>query len=356
MSSSSSDFSGTTGVQDRFRFDETALEKYLKDTVEGFEGPLTVSQFKGGQSNPSYFLETPRKKYVLRRKPPGKLLPSAHAVDREYRVLTALRDTPVPVPRTYCLCEDETVIGTMFYVMDFVDGDIEWDPALPHFTPAQRTAAFTSMNASLAALHQVDYKAVGLEDFGKSTDYLARQINRWSKQYKASETEKIEAMDNLIEWLPNNIPPGDETAIVHGDYRLDNTILDRDSKQVIAMLDWELSTLGHPLADFSYHCMTWRLEPELFRGLKGLDLPALGIPTEQEYVALYCQRTGRDHIPNWDFYMAYNMFRLSAILQGIMGRVVDGTASSPHARDMGQRAKPLAIRGWEQVEKIIGGS
>jgi len=353
MSTSSSDFSGTMDIQERLQFDKKALEAYMRDHVEGFEAPLEVSQFKGGQSNPSYMLVTPSRKYVLRRKPPGKLLPSAHAVDREYKVLSGLAGTGVPVPRTFCLCQDETVIGTMFYIMDFVDGDIEWDPALPHFSNEQRATAFDSMNASLASLHKVDYKAAGLEDFGKSSDYLARQIGRWSKQYKASETENIEAMNNLIEWLPKNIPEGDETSIVHGDYRLDNTILDRNSKNVIAILDWELSTLGHPLADFSYHCMTWRLEPELFRGLAGLDLPSLGIPTEEEYVSLYCTRTGRDKIDNWDFYMAYNMFRLSAILQGIMGRVVDGTASSAHAKEMGQRAKPLAIKGWEQVERIL---
>ena len=353
MTTSSSDFSGTMDIQERHQFDRQALETYMKDHVEGFEGPLEVQQFKGGQSNPSYLLTTPNHKYVLRRKPPGKLLPSAHAVDREYKVLTGLAGTGVPVPKTYCLCEDENVIGTIFYVMDFVDGDIEWDPALPHFGNAQRSVTFDSMNASIAALHQVDYATCGLGDFGKPTDYLARQINRWSKQYKASETESIEAMDNLIKWLPENIPSGDETSIVHGDFRLDNTILDRDSKNVIAILDWELSTLGHPIADFSYHCMTWRLEPELFRGLYGLDLPALGIPTEEEYVAAYCKRTGRSGIENWDFYAAYNMFRLSAILQGIMGRVMDGTASSPHARETGLRAKPLAIKGWEQVERIL---
>ncbi|WP_025898126.1 phosphotransferase family protein [Sneathiella glossodoripedis] len=353
MTDSSAQFSGTMEVQETHKLDETALKNYLEKNIEGFSGPLEVRQFKGGQSNPSYFLITPHKKYVLRKKPPGKLLPSAHAVDREYKVLSGLSGSGVPVPKTWCLCEDETVIGTMFYVMDFVDGDIEWDPALPHFTNDQRAAAFDSMNASIARLHQVDYKAAGLEDFGKPTDYLARQINRWTKQYKASETETIPEMNKLMEWLPKNIPAGDETSIVHGDYRLDNTIIDRDTKKVIAILDWELSTLGHPLADFSYHCMTWRLEPELFRGLYGLDLKSLGIPAEEEYVQLYCSRTGRSEIPHWDYYMAYNMFRLAAILQGIMGRVVDGTASSQHAVDMGKKAKPLAKKGWQQVELIL---
>ena len=321
MSDDSTQFSGTMEVRERHKFDVASLEDYLKKNIVGFKGPFEVSQFKGGQSNPSYMLVTPDRKYVLRRKPPGKLLPSAHAVDREYRVLTALTNTDVPVPKTYCLCEDEAIIGTMFYVMEFLNGDIEWDPSLPGYSKADRVAVFDSMNAAMAALHQVDYKAVGLESFGKPTDYLARQINRWTKQYRASETETIEAMDNLMAWLPDNIPPGDETAIVHGDYRLDNTVLDKETHRVMGILDWELATLGHPIADFSYHCMTWRLEPELFRGLNGLDLPALGIPTEEQYVAAYCERTGREGIENWDFYAAYNMFRLAAILQGSVGRV-----------------------------------
>lgn len=353
MSEDQAQFSGTMEVRERHKFDVGRLESYLKENVVGFTGPLEVAQFKGGQSNPSYMLTTPNRKYVLRRKPPGKLLPSAHAVDREFRVISALSNTDVPVPKAYCLCEDEDVIGTMFYVMECVDGDIEWDPALPGYSKANRVAVFDSMNEAMAALHMVDYKAVGLENFGKPTDYLARQISRWSKQYRASETDRIEAMDNLMEWLPENIPPGDETSIVHGDYRLDNTVLDKDTHRVTAILDWELATLGHPLADFSYHCMTWRLEPELFRGLNGLDLPALGIPTEEQYVEAYCQRTGRDGIENWDFYAAYNMFRLAAILQGIVGRVKDGTASNKNAADVAVRVHPLAVRGWEQVQKIM---
>ncbi|MEH6525806.1 MAG: phosphotransferase family protein [Sneathiella sp.] len=356
MSEQEGQFSGTMEVRERHKFEVGVLETYLKSNIAGFHGPLEVAQFKGGQSNPSYMLTTPSKKYVLRRKPPGKLLPSAHAVDREYRVITALSNTAVPVPKTYCLCEDENVIGTMFYVMEFMDGDIEWDPALSGYSKANRVGVFDSMNASMAALHMVDYKSVGLETFGKPTEYLARQISRWTKQYRASETETIDAMDKLMEWLPENIPSGEETAIVHGDYRLDNTVLDKESHNVIAILDWELATLGHPLADFSYHCMTWRLEPELFRGLKGLDLPALGIPTEEQYVEAYCQRTGRESIENWDFYAAYNMFRLAAILQGIVGRIKDGTASNKNAADVTQRVKPLAKRGWEQVEKIIKGA
>lgn len=355
MSDEAAQFSGTMEVRDQHRFDVNALANYLKSHIANFRGPLEVAQFKGGQSNPSYLLTTPERKYVLRRKPPGQLLPSAHAIDREYRVMTALARTNVPVPKTYCLCEDEDIIGTAFYVMEFVDGRIEWDPSLPGYSIANRVAVFDSMNAAMAALHMVDYKAIGLENFGKPTDYIARQVNRWTKQYRASETETIEEMENLIKWLPDNIPPSDETALVHGDYRLDNTILDHQTRRVTAVLDWELATLGHPIADFSYHCMTWRLEPQLFRGLKDLDLPALGIPTEEQYVKMYCERTGRDGIENWDFYFAYNMFRLAAILQGIVGRVKAGTASNENAAEVAEKVRPLAKRGWEQAEKVMRG-
>ena len=292
----------------------------------------------------------------MRRKPPGKLLPSAHAVDREYRVLTALRDTGVPVPRTYALCEDDSIIGTAFFLMDFVDGRVLWDPSLPGFSQSQRAAIFDEMNRVIALLHQVDYAAVGLGDYGKPGNYLARQIARWSKQYRASETEHIEAMERLMQWLPDNIPPGETTSIVHGDYRMDNMIFHATEPRVLAILDWELSTLGDPLADFSYHCMSWRLAPAEFRGLQGFDLGALGIPDEEAYVEAYCRRTGRDSIGHWDFYMAYNMFRLAAICQGIMGRVVDGTAASRHAEESGRRAKPLAEAGWRQVERLLAGA
>jgi aminoglycoside phosphotransferase (APT) family kinase protein len=257
--------------------------------VEGFSGELQVEKFKGGQSNPTFMLSAGGRKYVMRRKPPGKLLPSAHAVDREYKVITALAATDVPVAKTWALCTDDSVIGTMFYIMDCVDGRIMWDPALPGMTPAQRGAIFDEMNRVIAALHKVDYAAVGLADYGKPGSYFARQIDRWSKQYRASETEKIEAMDKLIEWLPQNIPAGDETSIVHGDFRLDNTVFHPTEPRMLAVLDWELSTLGHPLADFAYHCMTWRLSPGQFRGLAGNDLAALGIPSEAEYVAAYCR-------------------------------------------------------------------
>jgi aminoglycoside phosphotransferase (APT) family kinase protein len=345
-------FSGTTAVQPKHAFDTAKLDNWMQANVEGYRGPLQVEQFKGGQSNPTFRLTAKSGRYVLRRKPPGKLLPSAHAVDREYRVITALRKVGYPVARSFGLCEDESVIGTAFYIMDCVEGRIFWDQRLPGMEKAERAAIFDAMNANIAKLHQVDYAAIGLGDFGKPGNYFERQIGRWSKQYRASETEKIEAMDRLMEWLPAHVPAGDETTLVHGDYRMDNMIFHPTEPRVLAVLDWELSTLGHPLGDFSYHAMAWRLEPELFRGLAGIDYAALGIPSEQEYVASYCRRTGRDSIPNWDFYMVYNMFRIAAILQGIMGRVVDGTASSAHAREQGQRTRPIAERAWSLAQKI----
>ncbi len=348
------DFVGTMPIQEKHRFDTAALERYMRANVDGFGGSLTVEQFRGGQSNPTFLLSDGKSRYVLRRKPPGKLLPSAHAVDREFRVLKALHGTGVPVARPYALCEDESVIGTAFYIMEFMQGRVLWDPSLPGLEPAERAAVFDEMNRVIAALHRVDYQAVGLAEYGKPGNYLERQIARWTKQYRASETERIEAMENLIEWLPKNIPAGDETTIVHGDYRLDNVIFHPTEPRILAVLDWELSTLGHPLADFAYHCMTWRLTPAEFRGMQGFDFAALGIPSEEAYVARYCERTGRDGIPNWDFYMAFNMFRLAGILQGIMGRVVEGTASSQHAIESGKRARPMAEAGWRQVELILG--
>jgi len=349
------DFSGTMPVPERHRFDITSLERYLRDHVEGFSGKLEAEQFKGGQSNPTFMLRAGQRRYVLRRKPPGKLLPSAHAVYREYRVITALHGSGFPVAKTYCLCEDDAIIGTAFYVMDYVAGRVLWEPSLPDVRKDQRGAYFDELNRVIASLHSLDYAAVGLADYGKPGNYIERQINRWIKQYRASETERIEAMENLIAWLPDNIPQGDETTIVHGDYRMDNVMFHPTEPRILAVLDWELSTLGHPLADFSYHCMSWRLTPGQFRGMMGIDFKALGIPTEREYVAAYCRRTGRDHIPHWDFYMAYNMFRLAGILQGIMGRVKDGTAASAHALEQGKRARPMAEAGWQQVEKILKG-
>ncbi|HYM03906.1 MAG TPA: phosphotransferase [Stellaceae bacterium] len=349
----SQDFAGTMPVTEKNRFDTSRLATWMKENVEGFREPLEVEQFRGGQSNPTFRLSAGGKGYVLRRKPPGKLLPSAHAVDREYRVITALRNTDVPVARSYALCLDDGVIGTAFYIMEYVQGRIFWDPTLPELTPSQRGAVYDAMNAVIAALHKVDYAAIGLADFGKPGNYFTRQIDRWTKQYRASETEKIEAMDNLMAWLPKNVPSDDETSIVHGDYRLDNMIFHPTEPRVLAVLDWELSTLGNPLGDFSYHMMTWELGPEAYRGLRGKDLKSLGIPTKEEYQAAYCRRTGREGIANWDFYMAYNMFRLAAILQGIMGRVVEGTAANVKARESGARARALAEAGWRQAEEMM---
>src|SRR6202171_517224 len=345
-------YQGTRPVAEAHRFDIAALERFMRERVEGFAGTLAVQQFKGGQSNPTYRLSAGGKSYVMRRKPPGKLLPSAHAVDREYRVITALASTDVPVARTYALCADESVIGSMFYIMDCVEGRVLWDPQLPGMTPSQRGAIFDEMNRVIAALHRVDYAAIGLADFGKPGNYFARQVDRWSRQYKASETEKIEAMDRLMEWLPSNIPASDETTIVHGDYRLDNLIFHPTEPRVLAVLDWELSTLGDPLADFAYHCMAWHVDPTQFRGIGGLDWAALGIPDEDKYVAKYLARTGLAIQGDWNFYLAYNMFRIAAILQGIMKRVSEGTAASAQAIDAGKRAKPMAELAWSYAQKV----
>jgi aminoglycoside phosphotransferase (APT) family kinase protein len=348
-------FAGTMEVQDKQRFDVASLEAWMRANVDGFKGPLTVEQFRGGQSNPTFRLATPGKRYVMRRKPAGKLLPSAHAVDREYRVITALAGSDVPVPRTYGLCVDESVIGSMFYVMDYADGRVLWDGALPGMSNAERAAIYREMNRVIAALHGVPYEERGLGDYGKPGNYFARQIGRWTKQYQASETETIESMNRLIEWLPQNIPANDETTIVHGDFRLDNLVFHPTENRVIAVLDWELSTLGHPLADISYHCMSWHVPPGAFRGLVGHDIAALGIPSEKEYVAEYCRRVGRSAIDprDWDFYIAYNMFRAAGIAQGIMGRVVDGTAASQYAREVGRSARTLADLGWKRVLTLL---
>ncbi len=351
MTDNSSAFTGTTEIREQHRFDIDRLATYLEENLDGFEGPLEVRQFKGGQSNPTYLLTTPTKKYVLRRKPPGKLLPSAHAVDREYRVLSALGKAGMPVAPVHLLCEDDEVIGTSFYVMDFIEGRIFWDQSLPQVPRDERPAIYDAMNDVIARLHMLDYKALGLEDFGKPGNYFARQIGRWSKQYRASETEKIEAADRLMEWLPENIPPGDETSIVHGDYRLDNLIFHPTEPRILAILDWELSTLGHPLGDFSYHCLSWHIPSGVFRGIGGLDLKALNIPAESDYIAAYCRRTGREGIDNWEFYLAYNLFRLAAILQGIAGRVRDGTAASAQAEEMARHVTPLAEMGWEMAKR-----
>ena len=322
------------------------LESWMHDHIDGFRGPLAAEQFEGGQSNPTYRLRSGAGSYVLRRKPLGQLLPSAHAVDREYRVMRALSGTAVPVPEVHALCEDDAVIGSAFYVMEFLDGRIFWDPRLPGLAPAERGAMFQSMNAVIAALHSVDHIAVGLAEFGRPGNYLARQIARWSQQYHASETEKQPAMDRLIEWLPRHLPPEGEPRIVHGDYRIDNLIYHPTEARVIGVLDWELSTTGDPLADFAYHAMAWRVSPELFRGLAGVDFAAAGIPTEEEYVAAYCARTGRDRTADWEFYMVYSLFRLAAIMQGIARRAIDGTAASREAVELGRLARPVGEQAW----------
>ncbi|GAB5458250.1 MAG: phosphotransferase [Henriciella sp.] len=338
-------FTGTKDVAESHRFNEDNLAAWMAENVEGYQGPLTVKQFKGGQSNPTYKLFAGGKTYVMRRKPPGKLLPSAHAVDREYRVTSALYPLGFPVARPYGLCTDESVVGTMFYVMDCVDGRILWDGTLPGLEPAERRAIYEAKIKTFADLHNVDWRTVGLEGYGKEGDYIARQVHRWTKQYKASETDKIDDMDALMAWLPESIPAGDKTTIVHGDYRLDNMVLHPTEPKVIAVLDWELSTLGDPLADFTYHLMNWIMPSgDDARGalVDIEDMKAHGIPTMEEYIALYCQHTGRDGLPELNFYFAYNGFRLAAICQGIVGRVRDGTASSAQAKSMAARVAPLA--------------
>jgi len=335
-------FSGVKPVEERHQLDEASLQRWMETHVEGFKGPLTLNQFKGGQSNPTYQVVTPTKKYVLRKKPGGKLLPSAHAVDREYKVISALHTTGYPVARTYALCEDDSVIGSMFYVMDMVEGRVLWNGLLPNQTKRERRAIYENKIATLAKLHMTDHVKIGLADYGKAGNYFARQVDRWSKQYKLSETESIPEMDRLIEWLPTSIPAGERTSIVHGDYRLDNLILHATESRVIAVLDWELSTLGDPLGDFTYYLMSWMMPHDGRAGLGRQDLDALGIPTRDEVVTQYCAATGRDDIPALEWYFAYNAFRLAGILQGIAGRVRDGTAASAHATQMTNRIRPLA--------------
>ena len=353
MNTRQEQFSGTRDVSEAHRFAVPRLEAYLRKHLPGFEGPLSVRQFKGGQSNPTYLLDSPAGRYVMRRKPPGKLLPSAHAVDREHRVISTLHAAGFPVPRPYLLCMDEDVVGTAFFIMDFVEGRIFWNPDLPGVERQERSAIYDHMNRTIADLHNFDPAALGLEDFGKPGNYFARQISRWSGQYRASETGTIREMDRLIEWLPRNIPSDESSSLVHGDYRLDNMIVHPTEPRVIAVLDWELSTIGHPVGDFTYHLMAWQM-PELAIGSTGLrhkDLESLGIPTEEEYVQAYCERTGRSGIENREFYSAYNFFRIAAILQGVAGRVRDGTAASAHAEQAARAVKPLAELGWQFAQQ-----
>lgn len=354
--SDTQNFTGTRPVAGQHTFDEAALAHWLQSRLPGFEGPLTVEMFKGGQSNPTYKLITPRRAYVMRAKPGpvAKLLPSAHAIEREFRVMSALQGTGVPVAQMHVLCEDESVIGRAFYIMECVDGRVLWDQALPGMTNAQRGAIYNEMNRVIAALHTVKPLEIGLDGYGKPGNYFERQIGRWSKQYVASVTQPIPEMDRLMQWLPNNIPAmaREESmlSVVHGDFRLDNLMFHSSEPRVLAVLDWELSTLGHPLADFSYHCMSWHIPPGMFRGIGGLDAKALGIPTEDEYIALYCERTGiatpTQLKADWAFYLAYNMFRLAAILQGIAKRVEAGTASSDQAVKSAAGARPMAEMAW----------
>jgi aminoglycoside phosphotransferase (APT) family kinase protein len=350
-------FLGTRAVSGQQAFDIQALTTFLETHLDGFEGPLTAEIFKGGQSNPTYKLITPRQSYVMRAKPGpvAKLLPSAHAVEREFKVLNGLQRTDVPVPRMYCLCEDESIIGRAFYVMEFVEGRVLWDQALPGMTKIQRGEVYDEMNRVIAALHMVKFAEQGLADYGRPGNYFERQIGRWSKQYVASITTPIPEMDNLMQWLPANMPASarDESlvSIVHGDFRLDNLMFHPTEPRVLAVLDWELSTLGHPLADFSYHCMAWHIPPGSFRGIGGIDVASLGIPLESEYIKKYCERTGittpEALKADWNFYLAYNLFRLAAILQGIAKRVEAGTASSEQAVRSAAGAPLLAKMAWE---------
>ncbi len=346
-----SEFSGVIETPNRLKFDEAALALYMTAHVEDFKGPLSVNKFKGGQSNPTYLLTTPQKKYVLRRKPPGKLLPSAHAVDREYRVMHALWPLGFPVPRTYALCEDADIIGTAFFIMDFVEGRIFWDASLPDVAPKERRALFFELVDVITRLHSIDYAAAGLADFGKAGNYFERQVDRWSKQYKAAETAKVADMDRLIAWLPQAIPAGDAVSIVHGDYRFDNVIIDPKAPKTLAVLDWELSTLGHPLADFTYFLMVWHFPPTIRGGLAGLDLKSLGIPSLDEAVSHYCEKTGRSTLADFDFCLAYNMFRLASIAQGVYARALQGNASSPEGVKLGESVAPLAAMAWSYAQK-----
>jgi aminoglycoside phosphotransferase (APT) family kinase protein len=354
-------FVGTRPVAPAHAFDVAALTSWLEKNLDGFAGPLSVESFKGGQSNPTYKLITPTRSYVMRAKPGpvAKLLPSAHAVEREFAVMKGLYGTAVPVPRMHVLCEDESVIGRAFYVMEFMQGRVLWDQSLPGMTPGERGAIYNEMNRVIAALHSVKYAERGLANYGKPGNYFERQIGRWSKQYTASITQPIPEMDELMAWLPAHIPASARnesmTSIVHGDYRLDNLMFHPTEPRVLAVLDWELSTIGHPLADFSYHCMAWHIPPGSFRGIGGLDFKSLGIPTEDEYIRMYCERTGLTTPTalkaDWNFYLAYNMFRISAILQGIAKRVENGTASSAQAVKSAAGARPLAQMAWQFAQR-----
>lgn len=332
--------------------DPAPLDRYLRAHLPGYAGGLVIEQFVGGQSNPTYRLRTAGATYVLRKKPPGELLPSAHAVDREYRLMKALESHGVPVPHMYLYSEDSAVVGTPFFVMSHVDGRVFRDPLLPEMTPTERTALNLDMMGALAKLHRVDYAAAGLGDFGKPGNYFSRQIGRWTKQYRASETHAIEPMNKLIDWLPGHVPEDDRTTLVHGDYRIENAIIAPNAPKVAALVDWELSTLGHPYADLAHYCMLYHLPREAFGGYLGSDLPALGVPSESELIDSYCRATGIGAIPNWSFYMAFALFRMAAILQGVYARALAGNASSPDGKERGARATIFAAQGWG----LVGGT
>lgn len=347
----SKDFVGTIEPTGQDKLDEARLAAWMEVNVEGFTGPVTARKFAGGQSNPTYRLDSPSGAYVLRRKPFGPLLPSAHAVDREYAVIAGLHPAGFPVARPYGLCTDDSVLGSWFYVMGMVEGRTLWDGGLPDLTPDQRTATYNAMIDTLAALHSVDHVAAGLGDYGKPGNYFERQVGRWTKQYRGSETERLESMESLIEYLPRTVPPQTRTSIVHGDFRIDNMIFHASEPRVLAVLDWELSTLGDPLADVAYLLMNWVTEPEGRSGVLGLTGPETGIPTLEEAVARYCAATGRDGIPDLNWYFAFNLFRLAGIVQGIKKRIIDGTASSAHAAEMATRVPRLADAAWGFAQK-----
>jgi aminoglycoside phosphotransferase (APT) family kinase protein len=345
-----------TGLRDstsQQAFDSANLIGWMHENIPAFEGPIEIQQFAGGQSNPTFLLTTPERRYVLRRKPPGKLLPSAHAVDREFRVLDALKDTDVPVAHVYALCEEPDIIGSAFYVMDYIHGRIFWDATLPEVPLASRRSIYQEMVRVQAALHSVDYASLGLGDFGKPGNYIERQVARWTQQYRAAQTEKVDAVEHLIDWLPKHIPAGEQISIVHGDFRLDNTIFHSDEPRILAVLDWELSTLGHPMVDFAYFCMRYNLPEAEFRGLRGVDIGKLGIPSESECIEQYCQLRGLPQVSpqDWTYYLAFCMFRLTGILQGVMARALQGNASSQTALQAGSRARPLAELAWQLVQE-----
>ncbi|MAY88218.1 MAG: phosphotransferase family protein [Pseudooceanicola sp.] len=329
--------------------DEARLARWMEDNIKGFQGPVTLSKFEGGQSNPTFRVDSPSGQYVLRRKPSGPVLPSAHAVDREFRVLEAMRRGGVPVAGVHALCQDNEVIGSDFYIMDFVEGRVFWDPRLPDMSNETRAAIFSSMNSTIAQIHSLDPDAIGLADFGRKEDYLKRQIARWTRQYQAARTEPNPAMEGLMKWLPEHVPEEHPVRVVHGDYRLDNVLIHPTEPRIVAVLDWELSTLGNPIADFAYHMLSWYFSASLFRGMAGEDLAALGIPEQREYLDQYLAKTGLDAPEDWEFYVILSMFRIASILQGIAKRSLDGSAANADAAEIGAKAVPISELAWKLV-------